>query len=218
MIPVKKQPEPENFDKLVRTPGLEFLKNVPNPTPMQWKIHAYWKKILKEMRKAYRGICAYSAHWIPADTGNPSIDHFKPKSLNPGLAYEWDNYRYASSKYNSLKGTKKILDPFTLKPDLFVLDFPSLKVQPNKELLPRQKEAVKNTIEILKFNKDETCKEARQTWLTDYCSGNITFKHLEDRAPFIAYELKRQGLVKKIFQKIKYPGSNPGAPRRGEPI
>jgi hypothetical protein len=162
------------------------------------------------MHKAYRGICAYSAHWIPLDTGNPSVDHFKPKSLNPKLAYEWDNYRLASSKYNNWKGLKKILDPFLLKPDWFVLDFRTLKVQPNDRLLTEQKEAVRNTIEILKLNKDETCIEARETWLMNYCGRDITFKHLETRAPFIAYELKRQDLTKSIFQKIKYPGDNPG--------
>lgn len=210
MIPVKKQPEPKNFAKLVRTPGLKFLEKVPKPTSAQWDSHSFWRDIIPGMRKAYRGICAYSAHWIPLDTGSPTVDHFVPKTLNPKLAYEWDNYRFAASIYNSWKRLEKILDPFLLEPDWFVLDFRTLKVQPNDKLLTEQKEAVTNTIKILKLNEKDICFEARQTWLMVYCSGDITFKHLENRAPFIAYELKRQGLTKSIFQKIKYPGENPG--------
>ncbi len=210
MIPVKKQPEPGKFEKLVRVPGRDFLKKVPNPTTQQWKSHSYWREIIKDMRIAYGGVCAYCAHWIPVDTGNKTIDHFIPKSLNPELAYEWANYRLAASKYNNSKGVKKILDPFTLKPDWFVLDFPTLKVLPNGGLLPDQKEAVKNTIEILKFNKDEECIESRGNWLMDYCSGEITFKHLEKKAPFIAYELKRQGIKEKIRHQLKYAGTSTG--------
>ncbi len=197
MIPVQPQPEPMDFSKRVREPGASFLEEVPRPTPQQWKGREYWQRALLDMRKAYKGICAYSAQWISPVTGSHSIDHFVPKSLYPELAYEWRNYRYASSKFNSRKGTHTILDPFQLEPDWFVLDFPSLLVKPNSALSPDQKEAVSKTITVLKLNTDDTCVEARQIWVEDFCNRDISFTHLQKKAPFIAYELQRQGLVER---------------------
>ena len=196
MIPVQPQPEPSDFSERVREPGASFLAEVPRPTSKQWR--EYWTKVLPDMRKAYKGICAYSAQWISPDTGSHSIDHFRPKSLHPELAYEWRNYRYVSSKFNSRKGTHTILDPFQLEPDWFVLDFPSLLVKPNSALSPDQKEAVSKTITVLKLNTDDTCVESRQSWVEDFCNRDISFTHLQKKAPFIAYELQRQDLVERI--------------------
>jgi hypothetical protein len=203
MIPVQPQPEPADFSERVRKPGTVFLKKVPCPTTEQWKGKEYWQKVLPDMRKAYKGICAYSAHWISPVTGSHSIDHFVPKSVQANLAYEWSNFRYASSKFNSRKGKHTILDPFHVEPDWFVLDFPSLLVKPNLNLLPHQKKAVRNTISVLKLNADENCVKARQHWVMEFCAGEITFAHLKKKAPFIAHELQRQGLVEKILLIMK---------------
>lgn len=134
----------------------------------------------------------------------------KPKSLYPSLAYEWSNYRFVALRYNNSKGTKKILDPFTLKPDWFVLDFKDeiLNVKPNAALIPEEKNAVNKTIETLRLNTDPMCKKARVYWLTAYCRKKITFEHLNDMAPFIAYELERQGLQEEIFHMFSGPGLN----------
>lgn len=197
MIPVEQQPEPEVFEERVRRPGTAFLRRVPHPTAKQWKSCHYWQKVLPDMRKLYRGICAYSAHWISPITGSHSVDHFVSKAASPALAYEWTNYRYASLKFNSRKGTQTILDPFEIEPDSFVIDFPSLLVKPDSALFPNQKESVRNTIDVLKLN-DETCVEARRAWVENYCKGEINFGHLQKKAPFIACELERQGLVERI--------------------
>ena len=207
MIPVMKKSEPVNFDELVRTPGKAFLKKVPFPSDKQWKPHAYWTRILKKIRKDYAEICAYSALWIPSATGFGSIDHFIPKSRNPRLAYEWDNYRYVSLKFNNKKGTKEILDPFTLKPDWFVIDFPSLDIMPNPALSPIHKAAINETIEILGLDTDEEYIDACKEWIMAYCSRDISFDFLERKAPFIAYELKRQNLMEKIRDIMIFPGN-----------
>jgi hypothetical protein len=208
MIPVRKKPEPENFDELVRTPGREFLEKVPAPTTKQWKRHEYWKEVLGKMGQSYRWVCAYSALWVPPVTGARTIDHFVPKSTNPALAYEWDNFRYASATMNSRKGTKTIIDPFTLKPGWFEMDFEQLEVKPNPTLSPENAEVVRSTIKILKLDKDEEYKNACQNWVMNYCRGDITFKFLKAAAPFIAYELERKGLKKKIARMMKYPSND----------
>lgn len=203
MIPVQPQPEPTDFAQRVREPGAEFLRQLPRPTAKQWKGREYWQHALPDMRTAYKGICAYCAHWIPHSTGSHSIDHFMPKSMAPELAYEWHNFRYVSSRFNSRKGTRAILDPFELEPNWFVLAFPSLLIKPNPTLQPDQKKAVLNTITILKLNTDETLVQERQNWLEFFGTGDISFAHLQKKVPFIAYELKRQGLLNDLGSIMK---------------
>jgi hypothetical protein len=195
MIPVKPQPEPERFAERVRAPGMQFLEQVPRPTSEQWGKRAYWQRALPDMRAAYDGICAYSAHWIPHSTGNHSIDHFVPKSASPNLAYEWTNFRYVSARFNSRKGTRTILDPFELQPDWFVIDLTSFLIKPHSSLSPGQQKSVWQTIECLKLNTDDDLVDERASLVNDYRDGGISFSHLRKIAPFIAYELKRQGLL-----------------------
>jgi hypothetical protein len=205
MIPVQPQPEPEIFSARIRERGRQFLHASPHPTMAEWNTHAYWRDILPDLRKAYRGICAYSAQWIPPDIGSDSVDHFVPKTINPGLAYEWQNYRYASLRFNARKSTHVVLDPFQIEWGWFVLDFPSLLVKPHADLPKDLQEAINSTISVFRFNSDEGCVESRQHWLEAYCRYDISFTHLESRAPFIAFELKRQQLQETIRQ-IMLPG------------
>ncbi len=202
MIPVQPQPEPGDFSERVRSPGTAFLKEVPRPATRQWDKKEYWREVLPDMRDAYNGVCAYSAHWISRVTGGHSIDHFLPRSLRPDLAYEWTNYRYASAKLNSRKGTRSILDPFRLEPGWFTLDFESYLVRPNPRLAPERKSEVQHTIDVLRLNDDEGCVEERQEYIECFCSGEISFAHLERMSPFIAYELRRQGLISRVVQVV----------------
>ena len=199
MIPVIPQPEPLNFDEMVRQRGQKFLRKftTTQPTTGQWKENAYWNKLQAEFYKAYKGICAYSAHWIPR-SDNPNIDHYIPKVIRPDLAYEWNNYRLACPLVNGCKGnSENILDPFTIQKDWFTLDFPALLVKPNTTLDKRDYDKVKNTIDRLKLNDDKFI-DVRSNWLMGYCLGEASFYCLKNGAPFIAYELERQNIVTKI--------------------
>ncbi|HHC24567.1 MAG TPA: hypothetical protein ENK58_04020 [Desulfobacterales bacterium] len=193
MIPVRPEPEPENFELRVREPGFKFLREVPEPTGSQWKGREYWQRSLPNMRKAYRCICAYCAQWIPYGTGNHSVDHFLPKNEYPEIAYEWSNFRYVSSRFNARKGTNRILDPFQIKEGWFVLNFLSFLIRPESALPPDTKKAVLNTIRILRLNEDEDLVAERQSWFEDFRTGQISFSFLKKKRPFIAYELERQG-------------------------
>jgi hypothetical protein len=197
VIPVQPQPEPEDFSARVREKGSAFLHQVPRPTSTQWKGKEYWRAVIPDMRCAYKGICAYSAHWISHVTGSQTIDHFVPRALRPDLAYEWSNFRYVASRFNSRKGLRTILDPFELEPDWFIIKFPSLMIKPTPGLFPDQQRAAWDTIKYLKLN-DEDCVQERQQWVEEFCNGEINFIHLVKKAPFIAYEIQRQGLVDSI--------------------
>jgi len=148
-----------------------------------------------DLYERYGGICAYSAHWIPPDCGAMTVDHFVPKSAAPHLAYEWDNYRLCTLEMNRNKGTKEgILDPFVIQPGWFKMDFPSLQVTAESSLPSATARAVTKTIKSFKLN-DETCVKARYAYLQDYMGNHRDFYSLSHDAPFLAFELQRQGMA-----------------------
>ena len=197
MIPIQQQLEPKNFDKKVRQKGKAFLQK--SPSPRTWKNHEYWRESLQDLHKAYNGICAYSAHWIPEIEGSSTVDHFIPKSVEPALAYEWENFRLSCLKMNARKRDfQDVLDPFKINYGWFVLNFPSLLIKPSLDLDESVRNKIKKTIKRLKLNHDDLCVQNRLRWILDYCKNEITYDFLRKNAPFIAYELERQELVDTI--------------------
>lgn len=198
MIRVQPRPEPGVFDAKVRMPGRTFLAATPKPTGEQWKRHAYWQRVSREMYQAYEKVCAYTCHYIAPDTGIFSVDHFRPKDRFPLEAYEWSNFRLACTRLNGRKHTKDILDPFLIEDGWFTLIFPLLHVVPDPSLPPALRAQVQETIDELQLCDEGTCVLARQSYVDAYCGERITFEHLEIEAPFLAKELVRQALVEEI--------------------
>ena len=103
MIPIKFEQEPDDFDKLVRQPGPEYL--VRNPEAKASDLPPLWRNVLPELWEKYKGICAYYSIYLPKSIGAYSVDHFVAKSKLKELAYEWSNYRLASLSANQKKFT-----------------------------------------------------------------------------------------------------------------
>ncbi|MGB2985322.1 MAG: hypothetical protein WBE26_05515 [Phycisphaerae bacterium] len=210
MIPVKRQPEPSDFNRLVRDPGKNHLRASPTPTPEPKYVRKkrLWEKVAGHLHAAYSEICAYSCHRIALVTGFRTVEHFIPIRVDPQKAYEWDNYRLVCGRLNGLKGAHQdVLDPFELDDNVFALDFPSLLVKPGSGLRSQLEADVRATIKRLKLNDNETCIHERERRVRDYCTGEISFNHLRKEAPFIAHELERQGLVRKIMNIMGYSQS-----------
>jgi hypothetical protein len=198
LIHIDQKPEPENFDQKVRQPGRIFLVTKPNPTKLEWAHKDYWRRSLPDLYEAYGGICAYSAEWIPLEVGVATVDHFEPKAIAPSLAYEWTNFRLASLKLNSRKSTfTDVVDPFTLSDNFFILDFPSLLIKPGQDLSESDKVKATNTIDRLKLNGENSIK-SRLRWVRDYCIYGLPLSYIQENAPFVGYELERQGLEELI--------------------
>jgi hypothetical protein len=194
VIRVAPKPEPPDFDEKVRRRGLRFLAGCPKPTPRQWSTHSYWRAMLRSLHTAYDGVCSYSCHWIPYDTGADTVEHFRPKSKYPKDAYEWQNYRLVCQLLNSRKGEDMdILDPFTIVNGTLVIAFPALVVKPAPGLNRKMYERAKKTCDLLGLNDEGTCLMMRQQFVTDFCLEEISFAHLEKRAPFLAIQMKEQG-------------------------
>lgn len=194
MIHIDPQPEPPHFDARVRTRGMKFLARHPNPTKNQWKSHDYWTEVLESLYTEYKGICAYSCHWIAPDTGSRTVEHFHPKSKFPPMAYEWSNYRLVCLTLNRQKGIQPLLDPFEIGDGWFIIDFPSLLVKPSSEINVELQKKVSDTIAILGLNDEGTCMKNRLRYVRDYCEYLINFQFMRRDAPFLARELHRQDL------------------------
>ena len=207
MIRVDPQPEPPDFDRDVRQPGCIFLSN--NPNPRGRKLPGLWRKALPDLWRIYDGVCAYSSHWFPL-LGGGSVDHFVPKSADPGLAYEWSNYRLSTALLNSRKGNRQdIVDPFMITGDWFVLVFPALLVKPAANLPPALFNDVQTTIDALELNH-EVLISIRLGYVLDYCDNDVTLAYLQRRAPFLAHELIRQNLTERIRVMMARRSPPPG--------
>lgn len=199
MIRVERVSAPESFESEVRSPGREFLRRVPRPTNKEFQSHNYWVRVKSDLYNGFSGICAYSCHFIPRDTGSDTVEHFVPKSAQPTLAYEWANYRLVCGRLNGRKGNRQdVLDPFEIRDGIFTLDFPSLLIRPAENLTVELESAVLATITRLKLNDDETCVGSRLEYVLSYCRGYITFEYMRRKAPFLAMEMDRQNLVEQI--------------------
>ncbi len=189
MIRVQPQPEPDDFDARVRQPGLRDLKSRPGEFPN------HWRHCSKQLWEAYNGICAYLCVHIPPGTGARSVDHHAPKKSNPDLAYEWSNYRLVCSLMNARKREfEDVLDPFTIEDGWFILDLSGLQVLPNPGLDEATRQSVQATIDRLKLN-DKECRDARANYYDDFATSRLPFDLLEEKSPFVAMELRRQGQV-----------------------
>lgn len=198
MIPVTLQPEPADFDALVRQRGRQWLTDngiaFHTAPPRASALPNYWKYSTKQLWEAYSGVCAYLAIYFQWSTGAASTDHFIPKSRHAGNAYEWDNYRLSCLGPNRNKGAfTDVLDPIGLRPDTFVLNLTNGAIRPNPSLDAAQQSAAATTIARLRLDSPEN-NTMRARHFAGYIR-NKDEKTLKDLSPFVWYEAARQGLL-----------------------
>lgn len=218
MLPVRLADEPEDFNSKVREPGNRAIQEMIDPAlaprrpgPRR-KVYGHldsippsalpdlWTRALDDMCGAYDRICAYLGMRIPLAVGQPTVDHFVPKSLAPELAYEWSNFRLASLTANRLKdAAAEFVDPCSMAIRCFELDFARYEVRwvgPQHAASPM---AISNTLTVL---NEPTCCDAREDHHGWYLgipdkSGRPrdrrSYAWLASESPFVAAELVRQG-------------------------
>jgi hypothetical protein len=223
MIHVERVLEPPDFDERVRQPGLSELAVMTGQTgwvtrrgPKRKQLTIggapitriedipadelpdYWTRALPDLCNKYRRICAYVCVYIERVTGAATADHWVPKSRDPRQAYEWENLRLACSIMNSRKATEtELIDPFFVEEGWFALDFIDWEVVPGVGPEHPKFAAIDDTISPrgLDLNCYE-CRSLREEYVASYREGEITLGYLDRRAPFIARELRRQGLLR----------------------
>jgi len=209
LIPVTPVAEPADFHSKVRAPGAAFLRTTPNPSSPQWRRNDYWRRALGDLFNAYNGICAYCASWTfrANQTTRPedgTTDHFVPKSAVPAQAYEWDNFRLCRGRLNMRKENyRDVLDPLTLAPGWFKLDFRTFLLVPNPTLPAMDRARVVATIDRLQLNTDNDYVTERVGAIREYCAGKATLAQLDKRYPFFAAEMRDQDFDTKFLPGMR---------------
>jgi hypothetical protein len=216
VIKVKLSNEPKSFDSTVRAPGLDAIREmvgeatlVKRPGRKRKKLAdrredlpsdcfpAFWQEAIPDMLEAYSHTCAYLAIHIWPAVSTATVDHMAAKSTNWDQVYEWNNYRLACALMNARKNKfDDVIDPIDVKDGTFALEFVTFQVSAGSLATDAELPLIKSTIDRLNLNSPECCK-AREAYYQAYMSGDITFKFLKAKAPFIALEMIRLTLVQK---------------------
>lgn len=181
MIPVARPEEPDNFDHLVRLPGKKWLDLNPDaarPAPL-------WSNCANELADGFSNLCAYAAMLDP--TGG-TVDHYLSWKNHPKLAYEWKNYRFASSVLNASKknADNTVLDPYEVGPEWFEIILPSLQMMVTDAVPPAYRAKAEYTLNRLKLRDGERMIRWRRSWYEMYQAGKLTLDGLRSVAPLIA--------------------------------
>ena len=199
MIHVRPQPAPATFNQNVRQKGLKWLKKnniaLNQPLPPGTELKPYWRGCLDDLHASYQGCCAYLAVHVEMAAGGVSVDHYIPKSQRVDLAYEWSNYRLASSRMNSRKGQHTdVLDPFKVKTGWFRLELITGRIYPASGLPSDLQHGVQAT--IVRLGLDDGGNRALRTRHYDeYIASCVSEAHLRKHSPFVWSEAKRQGCL-----------------------
>jgi len=216
MIPVALVAEPDDFDRKVRQPGLSAIDELvgrparlkrrgPKRSPIAAneadippdRFPPFWREALDDMLERYQRRCAYLAMYIHHATGSPTVDHVLPKSYAWKLVYEWSNYRLCASIINSKKNDLLgLIDPFDVKLGWFELNMTTFHVVRGAAAPAAQHAKLDATLPVLNLRD---CWKEREEYVVRYRLGpankGIDLTYLEDRAPFVAAELRRQRLL-----------------------
>jgi len=211
VIPVALAPEPADFDRRVRRPGLRAIAELCGKTPLTKrtagqpfkqiatreadipsdKFPPYWVESLDELMSRYHEICAYSCFRIHRVTGARSADHFAAKSRHWRRAYEWSNYRLCCSRLNARKNdVSSVLDPFQIEAGWFQLELVGFQVHPDRSCPKTLQAKIQRTIDRLGLND---FRRDREEDAERYWSKDVSLIVLKQESPFVAAELRRQG-------------------------
>lgn len=152
-------------DNIKRYGGYE---NIPQEIKNSMWIHYRHKDIKEKLFASSYQKCAF-CEAKPAESGNIEVEHFKPKSLYPDLAFDWDNFLPVCRKCNGSKsahdtGKEPIINPCYDDPEtIFTYEF--INIIP----IDDKNEIADRTIEICDLNS-ERLYEARAKLLKALCS------------------------------------------------
>lgn len=168
--------------------------------------YAYWTRAMPALYAAYGGYCAYHARYVKR-IDNPTTDHFMALKSGTGnlpalmLAYTWSNYRLAGLQINAIKAAlSDVLDPFEIGEGWFALNLGNFKTVVGPQAPEDQVEAIQTTITRLHLDRGVIVESRRQMaqeyWAPPTGKPPLPFWYLEQKEPFLARELRRQGRIR----------------------
>lgn len=186
MIHFERIPEPPAFDEEARMPGNQWLENHPDAK----RPRDFWSRFKNDLAEGFRHLCSYTVIHEPVGT----VDHFISFNRDKSLAYEWDNYRFASGWINSSKKTADdaILDPFEVEDDWFEILLPSMQMRLTAKVPEEHRAKAEFTLERLHLKNDPRVIRPRRIWYQMYQEGKLNLEGLREMAPLIARAVEKQ--------------------------
>lgn len=186
MIRFERVPEPDDFDRDARQPGLAWLAGHPHET----RPRDFWSPFRPQLADGFRQLCAYSAMYEAVG----SVDHFLSCRNHLARAYEWSNYRFASAWINSSKqnADDQVLDPHEVEDGWFEILLPSLQLILTDAVPPERRAQAEYTLRRLHLRDDERIVRQRRAWYQMYQEGTLTLEGLNELAPLIARAVEKE--------------------------
>jgi len=142
---------------------------------------SYWQEFRASLGERTDNICWYCERKCFADSGandqSPTVDHFRPISRFPHLAYEWSNWVFSCSRCNNVeKGDKwpveGFVDPcasiFQEHPEqYFTYDWLTGEVLPREGLSENAWRRARDTISALNLNRQDLL-DLRFEWVWQF--------------------------------------------------
>lgn len=177
--------EPAAFDAECRKKGRKWLtgQSVAPARPKD-----YWSVFRMDLREGFVRRCGYLAMFMHDGT----VDHFVSwdtcKVANPGLAYEWSNFRFIDPALNSKKRTRddQVLDPFEVQDDWFEVEIPSFVLRLTGQIPAELRDKAMFTVDHLDLQQGRKAVALRWEWYEQYRSGKLTLAGLHQNAPLVA--------------------------------
>jgi uncharacterized protein (TIGR02646 family) len=196
VIPAVRRPAPASFHLRVGKKGAGVLsKHKPRPPVAGkfWQCKEHWRLALDDLCESYERVCAFASIRIERVTGSPSVEHFKPKSKYPSLAYDWSNYRLVCGLMNGRKGDHEdILDPFEIPIDTFDLNPLSGELLIHRDCPANLRAKAKTTIDRL---DRPDCHRVRLDHIDKILRPDWSLQEARRQSPFVLGCLQRQGLL-----------------------
>jgi uncharacterized protein (TIGR02646 family) len=132
-----------------------------DPSAEFWWPKQVNQRLLPELLAMTQAHCAYCDGWPMDATGQPTIDHFRPKSRYPHLAFAWGNLFPSCDRCQGSNGKGDEWNEALLKPDdldysferYFVYDMVSGWLEPNPAASAPDYERALVTIDLLGLNE-----------------------------------------------------------------
>ena len=177
MIHFDRFSEPPSFHEEARKPGNQWLDNNPDAK----RPRDFWSRFKIDLAEGFRNLCAYTVTHEPIGT----VDHFISFHQDKSLAYEWDNYRFASGWINSSKKTADdlILDPFEVEDDWFEIHLPSLQMRLTGNIPEEYRAKAEYTLKRLHLQNDPRVIRPRRIWYQMYQEKKLNLEGLREVAP-----------------------------------
>jgi uncharacterized protein (TIGR02646 family) len=163
MMKLNRPPAPEFLQRYYKKWGREFAeKRKNNPTyTFNWKMYKgkrvdqFLRQILDDMNRSH---CTFCDSYPLGPSAEQTIEHFRPKSKYPRLAYVWHNLFLACNVCQKAKGEQ--FDKKLLKPDTedyqfdtyFIVNYKTGKIEVNSSANFESQERAAMTIRMYGLN------------------------------------------------------------------